>query len=210
MVPCILCHSLQTKLLLYRQEVAYYLCNSCGSVYKDPAGFLDREAEKERYLLHENDVNDHDYQYFVNPIVEEVVKHFPEKSTGLDFGAGTGPVIAKLLSEKGYTISLYDPFFHPNTSVLHKTYDFIVCCEVIEHFHNPEKEFELLHKMLEPEGKLFCMTELLPKEKSFATWYYKDDPTHVLFYSEENLKWIQEHFGFKKVEIEGRLVVFSK
>ncbi len=210
MVSCILCHSSETKAIGAFQDITYYQCCNCRSVYKDPGVFLSPEAEKERYLLHQNDVGDIHYQKFVSPIIEGVLKHFNSTSTGLDFGAGTGPVITKLLLEKDYDINVYDPFFHPDRSVLNNEYDFIACCEVIEHFHDPLKEFKLLYKLLKPGGKLFCMTELLPEPENFEGWYYKKDPTHVIFYSEENLYWIKRNCSFSKVSIEGRLVVFSK
>jgi ubiquinone/menaquinone biosynthesis C-methylase UbiE len=106
-------------------------------------------------------------------------------------------------------MSLWDPFFHSDESVLNNRYDFIVCCETIEHFYNPLEEFELMITLLKPGGKLCCMSELLPKDMSFNDWYYKNDPTHVIFYSEENLKWIKENVGFSEVRIDGRLIVFE-
>ena len=75
--------------------------------------------------------------------------------------------------------------------------DFIICCEVIEHFHSPSSEFALLRKLLKPGGSLLCMTHLLPKKTAFRNWYYKNDPTHVIFYSEENIQWIKSNFNFE-------------
>jgi 2-polyprenyl-3-methyl-5-hydroxy-6-metoxy-1,4-benzoquinol methylase len=171
--------------------------------------YVSKTEEKDRYLTHNNDVNDPRYQNFVSPLFTTVNSDFPKTAKGLDFGAGTGPVIAKMLSEKGYSVALYDPFFHPNTEVLEKQYDFIVCCEVMEHFHNPNKEFKLLERLLAPKGKLYCMTDLVPKNIKFSDWYYKNDNTHVVFYSERNLQWIQRHFGFSKLEVNSRLIVFT-
>jgi hypothetical protein len=179
-------------------------------VFKDLSHFPSREKEKERYSLHENDVEDKNYQRFVAPIVDSILDSQPKKAQGLDFGAGSGPVIAKLLRDKNYSINLYDPFFYPNTVVLTSTYDFIICCEVMEHFHNPLQEFELLQKLLLPGGSLYCMTELLPKKEIFESWYYKNDPTHVVFYSEKNLNWIHENLGFTNITIDGRLILFTK
>ena len=192
------------------QRTFFYQCLSCRSVFRDPDTYLSAENEKARYLLHNNDINDKGYQEFVAPVLTAVLKSFPVKSKGLDYGAGTGPVIAKLLSEKNYKVALYDPFFYPNTEVLKDAYDFIVCCEVIEHFHNPDKEFTELYRLLKPNGKLFCMTDLLPEKELFDDWYYKNDPTHVIFYSEENLKWIKENIGFSHLDIDGRLIEFTK
>lgn len=206
-MECPLCHQSTSK---QRQlSPQFYNCNSCGTVFRHSKYFLSSEKEKDRYLLHENYVEDRNYQSFVSPIIDEVCQSFDSKSKGLDFGAGTGPVISKLLIDKGYQMSLWDPFFHANLSVLNDRYNFIVCCEVIEHFHYPLKEFELMKNLLKPGGKLCCMSEILPKETLFKDWYYKNDPTHVVIYSEENLKWIKNRVGFSEVRIDGRLIVFE-
>lgn len=207
-MTCPLCSS---KNVSQREDVVqFYSCLHCATVFKDSKYFLNTTQEKERYLLHENNIEDPNYQQFVNPIVQAVLNAFPATSKGLDFGAGTGPVISKLLRDQGFQMNLWDPFFHPDRSVLEETYDFIVCCEVIEHFHNPHKEFQLMYGLLKPNGILFCMSDTLPNDSEFASWYYKDDLTHVIFYSEKNLKWIQQHLGFNNVEITERLIVLSK
>ncbi|GAB5399714.1 MAG: class I SAM-dependent methyltransferase [Aureisphaera sp.] len=205
---CPLCKSTNVK---QRVDAFQFLtCSNCGSVFRNPEDFPNPQKERERYLQHNNNIEDPRYQRFVNPIVEAVVKTFPTTSMGLDFGAGTGPVISKILGDRGYAMHLWDPFFHSDRSVLDKTYDFIVCCEVIEHFHKPYEEFQLMQSLLKPNGTLFCMSELLPGASQFSTWYYKDDPTHVIFYSEQNLLWIQEHLEYAQLEISDRLIVLSK
>ena len=190
-------------------DILYLECSECKAVFKQSENFPTLEEEKKRYLLHENDTDDKAYQAFVTPIVNSVLKSIPKFAVGLDFGAGTGPVAAKLLEEKGYNVYLYDPFFHPNKDILNNSYDFIICCEVIEHFHKPNDEFRLLRKLLKPGGSLFCMTHLIPQKSIFRDWYYKNDPTHVIFYSEESVKWIQSNFDFSKATIDGRLIVFE-
>lgn len=208
-MSCPLCHSQSLKEYDATGIVIFLECNQCSLVFKSLEFFPSEAKERSRYQLHENDVNDIDYQRFVTPIVNAIVREHSPQETGLDFGAGTGPVIAKLLEDKDYSISLYDPFFHPDKSVLSTTYDFIICCEVMEHFHKPAKELELLRKLLTPKGSLYCMTQLLPKKSDFKNWNYRNDPTHVVFYSEENLNWIKEHFGFSEVTIENRLIVLK-
>ncbi|GHC54312.1 methyltransferase [Ulvibacter litoralis] len=182
----------------------------CDLVFKHSSHFPSTEAEKKRYLQHQNDVNDTNYQDFVAPIVTRIFQQQPQTAIGLDFGAGPGPVIAKLLKDKGYSITLYDPFFYPEKESLHATYDFIICSEVMEHFSSPNKEFKLLRNLLKPNGKLYCMTQLLPKKENFGNWYYKNDSTHVVFYSERNLTWIKEHMDFSSLTVEGNVVVFKQ
>jgi len=209
MVNCLLCQKNQTEIVGIFNNVEFLKCNNCHSVFKNPSGFVTFEAEKERYLLHDNDVENFDYQNFVKPLVNEVLLDFSAEAEILDFGAGTGPVIAKLLSEKGFNLKLYDPFFHPDRRVLEDKYDVIICCEVMEHFRKPNEEFKILKNLLLPNGKLYCMTQLLPEAESFSNWNYKNDITHVFFYSEKTITWIAEVFNFSGFKIEGRLIVFE-
>jgi hypothetical protein len=209
MTPCLLCHSESTALFFEGNSQRFLECRDCGTVFRDPGTFISNEDERLRYLTHNNDVEDKRYQKFVSPITSSVIKSFTNASVGLDFGAGTGPVISKILVDQGYRMELYDPFFHPDKKVLQLTYDFIVCCEVIEHFHKPLDEFKLLKSLLKAEGKLFCMSDLLMNKEDFENWYYKDDPTHVIFYSEENLSWIRDKVGFSELRIDERLIELS-
>jgi len=188
----------------------FYHCSHCHSVFRSSDLLLSSELEKARYLLHENDVLDKGYQSFVSPLVQAVENSLPISAHGLDFGAGPAPVAAQLLSEQGYDIRFWDPFFHNNPEVLNTTYDFIICCETIEHFYRPLEEFQRMHRLLQPHGKLFCMTDLLPAMSTFEDWYYKNDMTHVIFYSEANLQWIKETVGFSELSIQDRIITFSK
>lgn len=206
-INCTLCNS---KAALYHKsrQKKYYKCSNCLSLFLDPNNYLSREKEKARYEEHNNDVDDSGYQRFVSPIVNEIKLRYNKNHKGLDFGAGTGPVITKLLQDEGFSIELYDPFFWNNAKVLRSTYDYIICCEVIEHFHFPQKEFTLLRSLLKPGGVLYCMTEIYSEDIDFQNWYYKNDFTHVFFYHRNALKWIQEHFHFSGIKIKGRLIEF--
>mgnify|MGYP003664122103 FL=1 len=53
------------------------------------------------------------------------------------------------------------------------------------------------------------MTDLFSTTTNFENWNYKNDKTHVVFYSETTLKWIQQTFNFSEVKIDGRLIVFT-
>ena len=99
-------------------------------------------------------MNDVRYQNFVSPIVNEILKDFTGNDLGLDFGSGTGPVIAKMLTDKGFQVSNYDLYFANDLSLLEKKYNYVSCCEVMEHFKNPLEEFQLLRNLLLPKGKI--------------------------------------------------------
>jgi SAM-dependent methyltransferase len=190
-------------------EDVFFLCNQCKGILRPGQKHLSYKQEKAHYETHNNDVNDPRYQQFVSPITAAILEKFTIRHKGLDFGAGTGPVVSKVLNDRGYNIRLYDPFFHNNPELLERKYDYIVCCEVIEHFHFPNKEFRLLRSMLYPDGILFCMTHLYQPEYDFSQWYYKNDPTHVFIYQRETIRWIQTNFRFRNHCVENRLIKFA-
>ncbi len=130
-------------------------------------------------------------------------------SRGLDFGAGSGPVITKVLQDNFYNILSYDPYFHNYPELLEKRYDYIACCEVVEHFYNPNKEFYLFKKLLKKDAKLYLMTELYDEKIEFESWYYKNDPTHIFFYSRATFEWIQKKFDFLDVTFNHRLITIT-
>lgn len=207
--PCLLC-SHKTKPFYEFRNNNYYQCQSCSSLMLDPANYPSWEEEKEIYKTHNNDVEDIRYQNFVSPIVEAVKSSYNKNHKGLDFGAGTGPVITSLLEKEGYDINLYDPFFHFYPENLRKKYDYIICCEVIEHFHHPYDEFQDLSNILSSKGSIFCMTSLYDEGINFKNWNYKNDETHVFFYHKKALEWIKKEFAFSKLEIEGKLIKLRK
>ena len=175
----------------------------------DARHFLSPAEERARYEQHENCVDDPGYQRFVSPITDAIQEQFTPEAKGLDFGAGTGPVITKLLQDAGYSLLLYDPFFWNNPQVLQARYDFIACCEVMEHFQDPLREFRLLRSLLKPGGVLYCMTKIYSEDIDFMKWHYKNDPTHVFFYHQNTLRWIRAHLHFSRLVTSGNLIRFE-
>lgn len=206
--PCRLCKNPTTAFHKTKKR-HYFQCTVCKAIQLHEDNYLTLEQEKDRYKNHENNVNDKGYQQFVTPIVESILKNHTLKQQGLDFGSGTGPVITKLLQEQGYSIRTYDPFFDNNQSALEQKYDYIACCEVVEHFHDPAKEFQLLKSLLKPNGKLYCKTDVYTNDIDFPTWYYKNDPTHVFFYHPETLEWIRAKYQFDSLQRTDRLIILS-
>ena len=206
---CPLCNSTST-LFCEKTKHLFYKCNTCHGIFRPKHTFLTAEEEKAHYEKHNNDVFDERYQNFVSPIVNAVLQDLSSEAKGLDFGSGTGPVIAKMLTDKGYQVQNYDLFFAKEPSLLNQKYDYISCCEVMEHFHQPYKEFELLKSLLLPKGKLYCKTEVFNNQKPFENWYYKDDFTHVFIYQHKTLEWIKTKFHFSNLVIKEKLIVFEK
>ena len=205
---CPLCNSI-SKLLCEKPKHLFYKCDTCDGIFRPKDTFLTAEEEKEHYEKHNNDVFDERYQAFVSPIVNAVLHDFSPEAKGLDFGSGTGPVIAKMLTDKGYQVQNYDLFFAIEPSLLQEKYNYISCCEVMEHFHHPYQEFELMKSLLLPKGKLYCKTEVYTNQRPFENWYYKDDFTHVFIYQPKTLEWIKTEFHFSNLIIKEKLLVFE-
>jgi Zn-finger nucleic acid-binding protein len=193
----------------YKDTQAYHRCPQCYGIFVAPKDLPKAQEEKQRYELHDTDTQDEGYRKFVSPITLHVSKDFPLNAKGLDYGAGTSAIISCVLQEEGYNIKNYDPYFHPHKELLEQKYDFITSCEVIEHFYHPKKEFEKLFEMLHVGGRLYLMTDIYD-ERDFASWYYKNDPTHVFLYHRKTFEYITKAYGFQSYFIDKRLIVLVR
>lgn len=181
---CPLCPEPETVLFHTDSRREYRHCGVCDLVFVPARFHLSADEEKSRYDLHENDPHDPRYRRFLTPAAAAVTAHIHAGSRGLDYGCGPGPALAQMLAARGYDMALYDPFYHDDPAALRRTYDFITCTETFEHFNNPAVEWRRLVDMLTPGGALIVMTQLRRPERDFGVWRYKDDDTHVAFWSE--------------------------
>lgn len=203
---CNLCRSDAASSFQTLDKKVYWACRVCGCKYLDKFHFVEREEEEQRYLEHNNDIKDKAYRLFLSKLSDPLKEKISLGSHGLDFGCGTGPALADMLTQDGYEVSLYDPFFYPDKNVLSKQYDFVTCTETAEHFHNPCKEFNRLDDLLKPGAWLGIMTSFLTSDDEFENWYYRRDPTHVTFYCEKTFQVIASQRNWK-CEIKSKDVV---
>ncbi|MAT90992.1 MAG: methyltransferase [Halioglobus sp.] len=167
----------------------YLHCGRCALVFVEPRYLPDRASERAEYDLHDNDVRDPAYRAFLSRLAEPLVARLPPAASGLDFGCGPGPALACMLRERGFEVALYDPFYAPDRTPLQGSYDFISATEVVEHLHRPGEELARLWSLLRPGGWLGVMTKLVRDRAAFANWHYKNDPTHVCFFSAQTWRW---------------------
>lgn len=212
-LSCPLCHSQQTALFSQDQRRCYFICACCDLVFADPASLLDSQAELAIYQQHQNDPADPRYRQFLAKLASPLLQRLQRQSDasqqpllGLDFGAGPGPTLSLMLSEAGLQMALYDPYFAADKSVLQHRYDVICCTEAIEHFYQPAEEWQLWLRMLKAGSWLGLMTKLRPVAADFARWHYKNDPTHVSFFSQHTFQYLATRDGFS-LEIIGNDVI---
>jgi hypothetical protein len=134
-------------------------------------------------------------------------KYLEPGACGLDFGSGPGPTLSVIFEESGYPMDIYDLFYTPDCAVFEKTYDFIVSTETFEHLRNPFYELERLWGVLKPGGIMGAMTQLVIDKERFALWRYKEDMTHIRFFSSNTFKWLAAKWN-AKLEFADKNAIF--
>jgi hypothetical protein len=196
MKTCRVCRSGTVEPFASLDGLQYWRCRTCEATLLDPAHFPARDAELTHYRTHDNRIDDPGYRAFLDKLAVPLRERLPKGASGLDYGCGPGPALARMLEEHGFAVALYDPFFAPDMSVLTRKYDFITCTETAEHFHDPAAEFEKLMTMVCPGGVLAIMTSFQTDDSRFPRWRYRLDPTHVVFYRESTLRHLASQAGW--------------
>ncbi|WP_096085541.1 class I SAM-dependent methyltransferase [Agaribacterium haliotis] len=173
---------------------AYQRCQRCYLVWVASEYQLSREAEKAEYDLHQNEVDDPGYRRFLNRLAEPLLARLQPGAQGLDFGCGPGPALASMLEQAGMNVRLYDVYYFNVSESLCMHYDFICATEVIEHLSQPGAELRRLWALLKPGGMLALMSKLVIDREAFSRWHYKNDATHISFFSKQTLSWLASEF----------------
>lgn len=209
MHTCPLCSSDNSGFYHQDKRRSYYQCQRCHLVFVDPQQLPSADDELHEYRLHQNAATDPGYRRFLSRLANPLLSALNTPVEGLDFGCGPTPLLASILEEHGHSMQIYDPYFFPNASVLERSYQLITCTEAIEHFHHPQREWSLWMSMLAPGGMLAIMTKRVISAERFATWHYKNDPTHVSFFSEATFSWLAAQFRLELILVGQDVVFFS-
>ncbi len=139
-----------------------------------------------------------------------MIKRLAMGSCGLDFGCGPGPTLSLMFEELGHPMTIYDPLYAADESVLEIEYDFITATEVVEHLQSPKHCLNRMWRCIKPGGHLGIMTKIVIDQEMFANWHYKNDDTHICFYSKETFVWLAMHWQTEPV-FEGKdVIIFQK
>lgn len=188
----------------------YWQCLECCLVFVAKNEQLSAQAEKAEYDLHENSLEDAGYLNFLNRLAAPLMKTLPKHSQGLDFGCGPAPALAHLLEQHGHSVALYDVYYQTEASVLKQHYDFICCTETIEHLSEPGKVVDQLWKQIKPGGILAIMTKRVIDLNTFKSWHYKNDPTHISFFSLNTFQYLASKLSASLTVIDKDIVFFKK
>ena len=207
---CPLCRTHESGLFHEDKRRLYFRCQVCSLIWVPSRQFLSPRQEKAEYDLHQNHPGDMGYRRFLGRLFDPMVNELPAASRGLDFGSGPGPTLSVMFEEAGHSMALYDPFYAPDRRVLDATYDFVTATEVVEHLHRPMDELDRLWRCVRPGGLLGLMTKLALGREAFARWHYKNDLTHVCFFSHDTFRWLGDRFGSAPRFIGQDVILFRK
>jgi hypothetical protein len=203
---CLLCQSDSTQFI-----AGTFLCPECALVFKNPDSFLDTDEDEKRYSQHQNNSEDEGYRNFLGKVTNPLKEFLPPSFNGLDYGCGPGPTMSLLLEDMGGEMENYDPIFFPDAHLLiPESYDVVTCTEVVEHFKNPKPDWDQLVSLVKDEGLLAVMTQFFTPETDYNQWWYKNDPTHVVFYQEKTLNYLSEKYQLDILYNDYKSVVIFK
>lgn len=174
-----------------------YRCLNCHVIFKSENIHLNPKEEEQRYQFHENDADDNHYFNFLIKLIQPIEGELAKIKSHLDFGSGKSSVFEKYFKDRGIESTCYDLYFFPNQESLNKQYDLVTCSEVVEHFNNPAIDWKTLVSTVKVNGILAIMTNFYLENNDYIKWWYKNDPTHVIFYTLESLNYIEQKYLLK-------------
>ena len=207
---CPLCDINRGEEYFVDRRRTYLFCATCHLVFVPPTYFVSPEEEKSTYDHHQNSPEDQEYRRFLSRLFLPMHDLLGPGKHGLDFGSGPGPTLSVMFKEAGYPMATYDHFYAHNPEVLTTSYDFITATEVVEHLHAPGRVLHQIWTLLKPGGYLGLMTKLVLDRKAFANWHYKNEPTHVCFFSRPTFEWLATQWQAELQFIGKDVIVFRK
>ncbi len=167
-----------------------------------------------------------DYGSGPNPVMIKLLKIFSRifNNEGKCAGVAEG-LLKKIVSDKRFVpfeffpnvdnIWGWDLFFDNEKKLLLEKSDLVLCLEVAEHFEEPAEGFSALSKLCAENGFVAVGTSPVKKDvespDGFSSWWYKDDITHVSFYTEVAAELCGSRAGLDYVGMASdRVFIFQK
>ncbi len=210
---CKICSSATSHIRESRKKLDYYRCQHCGFIYLDDKHIVDSQTEKSHYDKHQNSFESLGYvdifEKFIDKVIEPYLKNI---ESALEFGCGSGPVLAELLRRKGLEVDQYDLYYFPKKVYEGKKYDLITSTEVFEHLKEPTTILQTLANSINSRGYIVIMTQFPPYHDSdFLNWWYRRDITHISFFTPKSFEIMGNSMGLKRINVFApNVVVFQK
>lgn len=198
---CKICQNQTQKLftakVLYKYDVDYFQCQTCGFGQTEKPFWLD-----EAYISSMN-VSDTGVMYRCERMSKITTSllflFFNTKGKFLDYAGGFG-VFTRQMRDIGFDFYWQDPYTKNEIArgfdgSLDDSYDVVTTFESFEHFDNSLEEIEKITKLTET---IILTTDLISKPAPAHSdwWYYASEHgQHISFYSKDSFKVIAKKFG---------------
>ena len=191
------------------REKIYLKCSTCEAIALKDEFFVSTENEKGQYDNHNNNIENSGYvkmfenflDFFGDTLKDEVAE-------ALDFGSGPGPVLSKIMENRALHVDIFDKFYQPCEIYKDKSYDLITSTEVFEHLKNPLETLLLFKKHLKKDGVIAIMTLFHNNDtEEFLNWWYRRDPTHILFYTPKTFEVMCAMCGLKILKTDHKRII---
>ncbi len=101
-MQCTLCSGLALTTLLFKGDAReYFKCDACQLVFVHPSYHLSKAEERERYLKHNNGIENVGYVIFLNRVIQPCLNFIDKNMIGLDYGCGPVSTLSKILGQHG-------------------------------------------------------------------------------------------------------------
>jgi len=164
-------------------------CPSCGLAFVPSRFWTTLTEERARYGHHDNRESNPGYVRFLGEVADVVMDlaRPGARARILDFGAGENAVLTRLVQQRGFDCTAYDPLYDLGKTALAGRYDVVVLCEVIEHLRDLRGEIIAVGRCIEPGGCMVARTQCYPSVAEIPAWWYARDPTHLQFFAPKTL-----------------------
>lgn len=208
-ISCPLCHHSQTELFHSDKRRDYSRCRNCQLVFVPKHQHVSSAEEKAIYDLHQNSLYDQGYRRFLSRLTIPLTRRLAHGATGLDFGCGPASALSAMLREQGFTMHEYDPLYANDPTLLSRHYDFVTSTEVVEHFRDPYTDIDRLFSLVNNNGHLGLMTKRVIDATAFSRWHYKNDLTHIAFFSVATFEWLAQKYRCRVEFCDQDVVLFE-
>ncbi len=193
--------------ILNKYQINYFECDNCSSLQTEEPYWLNEAYED---WITKYDTGAYARTEKTSLVSLFLCKYFNFKNV-IDLGGGDG-LFCRILrdyyincytSDK-YSKNLYSKIF---TKPDFKSPDLLTCFESVEHFENPQEEFDKIFKL---KPKMLLMTTSIYKNQA-KNWDYFEFQTgqHIFFFSKKALSMIGKKYNYEVFFLESGFILMT-